>query len=124
MIYNSNFIFIESPSVYKLHKFKCFSIAHSLNFDYLENEQFNSIITSEYIFSKSKFIYVYFINEFNSSHFTNKISSIIPKDFVYTVFIKVRYNIDSIFMVGSQFGFNFSSTSEVHNLFTVVMSRL
>ena len=91
----------------------------------MENEQFFSIIPSIYISSKDKPIFVYLnINELNISLFINKILSKVPKHLFYKVFIKVRYNLDSFFMAGSQFGFNFHSDLEIEDFFSIVMSRI
>ena len=104
---------------------KHFSIGSSFHSNHLDDRPLLNIIPSVYMFSKNKPIFVYFsVNEFNISQFISKISSKLSKDFVYTGFIKVRYNFDSFFMAGSQFGFNFSSSSDIENLFSVVMSRL
>ena len=45
-------------------------------------------------------------------------------DFVYTVFIKVRYNVDEFFMVGNQFGFNYTCKSDIEGLITVASIKL
>lgn len=45
--------------------------------------------------SKDKAIFIHFdIGELNHSDFLTKIITIIPKGFVYTVFIKVRFYLD------------------------------
>lgn len=132
-IHNSSPTLIGIPcfSIISLHpcylNVRYFSIAPLLRSSAIadQNEHFLSTIPSIYISSKNKPIFVYFnLNELNFIHFTSKISSTVPKNFVYTVFIKVRYSLDSFFMAGSQFGFDFSSNSEIQNLFNVVMSRL
>ena len=56
--------------------------------------------------------------------FTSKVRYSIPIDFCYTVFIKVRYNVDKFFMAGNQCGFNYTSDYVVKDLFTVVSKRL
>lgn len=45
-------------------------------------------------------------------------------DNIYTVFVKVRYNIDNFFMVGNQFGFNYFLSSELLVLFKDINTRL
>jgi hypothetical protein len=45
-------------------------------------------------------------------------------DNVYTVYVKVRYDKDNFFMVGNQFGFNFSSENSYEVLFYDITIRL
>ena len=73
-----------------------FSIAHSEhNLIDPINQQFYNPIPSTYISSKGLPIQLYFtIFQLNSSEFTRNIRKYVPVDFVYTVFIKVRYNLD------------------------------
>lgn len=52
------------------------------------------------------------------------ISYKLPYDNVYTVYVKVRYNVDSFFMVGNQFGFVFDSNSSLNGLFDNINDRL
>lgn len=100
-----------------------FSIA--LPFYCSQNKIFNQIIPSTYISSKNKPILVlFYIYELNLTEFRNKIPSLVPKDCVYTVFVKVRYNIDNFFMAGTQFGFKYSHNEDIQNLFSVVISKL
>ena len=106
-------------------KVRYFVTLPSHNATYTHNEQFLGIIPSTYIYSKNKPILLYFdIKEFTTSLFINKISSQVPKDLLYTVLIKVRYDLDSFFMAGNQFGFDFTSHQDIHNLLTTVVSRL
>lgn len=84
---------------------------------------FNNPIPSTYVSSKGLPIQMYFsIYELNSLDFTSRISKYLPVDFVYTVFIKVRYNVDEFFM--AQFGFNYTSESDIKGLLDVVSSKL
>lgn len=95
--------------------------------NYLENGPFQNIIPSVYISSNNKTIFVYFdINDiYNLTVFNEKIISAVPKGFVYTVFIKVRYNYNEFFLAGNQFGFNFLSDDQVENqLFGIVIQRI
>ena len=48
----------------------------------------------------------------------------LPFDNVFTVYVKVRYNVDSFFMVGNQFGFVFNSNSSLNGLFDNINDRL
>lgn len=43
---------------------------------------------------------------------------------VYTVFVKVRYNIDNFFMAGNQFGFVYSDYNELSLRYRNVVKRL
>lgn len=105
--------------------FKHFSSGFSIKANNSENNPFSNIIPSVYISAKDKPISIYFnIYDFYLSKFTEEISSTIPKDFVYTCFIKVRYDEDKFFMAGYQFGFDFSSNYEIEKLLEVVKSRL
>ena len=77
-------------------KVKYFVTLPSLNATHTHNEQFLSIIPSSYIYSKNKPLLLYFdFSEFTTCLFIKKISYQVPKDFLYTVFIKVIYNFDS-----------------------------
>ena len=99
-----------------------FSITHSLLY---VNQQFYNAIPSTYVSSKGLPIRLHFtILQLNSSDFNGIISKHIPIDFVYTVFVKVRYNVDQFFMVGNQFGFNYSCESDIIGLLTAVSERL
>ena len=89
------------------------------------NKQFYNPIPSIYISSKGLPIQLYFkIAGLNSSEFTQIICDHVPVDFVYTVFIKVRYNVDKFFMVGNQFGFNYICKSDIEDLLTVTCMKL
>lgn len=46
-----------------------------------------------------------------------------PNGFIYTVF-KVKYNKDSFFMAGNQFGFDFKSDTDIDNLLATIILRL
>lgn len=83
-------------------------------------------IPTKYIFGKDKALLLHFhmVQLDNISHITRKLTTRIDKGCVYTVFIKVRYNIDSFTMCGSQFGFPYESTNNIASLFDIVNSRL
>ena len=93
---------------------------------YHSNSNFFSSIPTNYISSQNKPIHLFF-NLFDlddSSLFRDIILNNIGMDSIYTVFIKVRYNQDSFFMVGNQFGFSFKSTDDIDNLLSDIKSRL
>ena len=84
-----------------------------------------STIPISYITSRNKPIHLYFdLSQFNTRDFNNLIKEKIPIAYTYTVFVKVRYNLDSFFMAGSQFGFVFSSDEIIENLYSSIISRL
>ena len=103
-----------------------FSIAHHQHNVIDPNIQlFFSPIPSTYILSKGKPLQLYFtIFQLNSTDFTWKVCKYVPVDFVYTVYIKVRYNVDEFAMSGNQFGFVYSYESDVKGLFSTVSARL
>jgi hypothetical protein len=75
--------------------------------------------------SKNKVLVVYFsMLDLNTSIFKNTITSKVPKGFIYTVFIKIRYDYDSFFMAGNQFGFDFSSDNDIENLLYMINARI
>lgn len=99
-----------------------FSIAHSLH---NVNPQFYNPIPSIYVSSKGLPIHLFFtIYQLNSYEFNPIISKYVPIDFVYTVFVKVRYNLDEFFMAGNQFGFTYSSESDLKSLLAVISEKL
>ena len=80
---------------------------------------------STYISSKGLPIQLYFtISELQTSEFTTIICKDVPVGFVYTVFIKVRYNVDAFYMAGNQFGFIYSCESDIKGLFSVISNKL
>ncbi len=86
----------------KENHFDNFSISH---FRYLSNsfnnESFLNIIPNVYTYtpSKNKVLVVYFsMLDLNTSVFKSTITSKVPKGFIYTVFIKIRYDYDSFFI--------------------------
>ena len=91
-----------------------------------ENFNFFSSIPTNYIYSLNKPIHLFF-NLFDlddSIFFKQHIINNIAMNSIYTVFIKVRYNQDSFFMVGNQFGFSFKSTDDIDNLLSDIKFRL
>ena len=79
----------------------------NLNSPYDKPDQhFMSVISSTYISSRNKPIFVYLnVSDMNPEVFYDKICTQIPIDYMYTVFLKIRYNTDSFFMAGYLFGF-------------------
>lgn len=73
-------------------------------------DPFNTIIPSEYIFSKNKPVIFHLrLHKMNLDYFASKVEAkFLPKG-TYTVFIKVKYNKDKYFMGGNQLGFTFNS---------------
>jgi hypothetical protein len=91
----------------------------------LNTNPFLQYIPNEYIQSKEKALNIYFnFYELKYPAFNNKINSNVTKGLIYTVYIKVRYNIDSFFMLGNQFGFDFSSEDKIYDLLGIVIDRL
>ena len=89
------------------------------------NHLFYNIIPSTYVYAKAKPITIYYdIRDINTPKFANEIIAKIPVEFTYTVFIKVRYNINEYFMAGNQSGFVFTSNSDINELYTTVYKRL
>lgn len=75
--------------------------------------------------NKNKVVNVYFwVTDFNNlfDFSVKMLDTKLPINNVYTVFVKVRYNKNSFFMVGNQFGFSFNKDFEV--LFNDVKARL
>lgn len=69
------------------------------------HKQFKDI-PSSFVPGKDLPLHVYFnMSDLSSSVFKNRIIDKVSLNFVYTVFVKVRYNHDSLFMAGNQFGF-------------------
>ena len=56
--------------------------------------------------------------------FNDVVSSNIPIDRRYTVFIKIRYDYDKFYMAGNQFGYHCSSTQDIYKLLKIVTDRL
>ena len=103
-----------------------FSIAHH-HHNVIDpiNQQFFNPIPSTYISSKGLPLQLYFtIFQLNSSEFTWRVCRYVPLDFVYTVYIKVRYNVDKFLMAGNQLGFIYSCESDIKGLYTAVSKRL
>jgi hypothetical protein len=51
------------------------------------------------------------------------LTKFIESDVRYTVYIKVRYNEDSYFMAGNQFGFKYSSKINIDELYAIITAR-
>jgi len=56
--------------------------------------------------------------------FSKRIMAMIEGNVNYTVYIKVRYNVDSYFMVGNQFGFIYDSPRSITELYNIFISKL
>lgn len=114
---NAQFSLISrSRSVGVLVQSRYFSFARpSLDSNSLDKGPFYNIIPSTYISSNNKAISVFFyIHEiYDDTVFNDTVISVVSKGFVYTVFIKVRYNKDDFFMAGNQFGFDFRVDDDV-----------
>lgn len=88
-------------------------------------DYFNNIIPSKYVQSKNKPLIVYFgLHELYSPIFNKRIDHEIPMGFIYTVIIKVRYDVEHFFMAGNQFGFNYDSQYKIDDLLTIVNNKL
>jgi len=92
----------------------------------LENSVFLAPIPSEFIFSKEKPLLLHFdLKQLEDiTYFSRIISTRLVKGCVYTVFIKVRYDIDSFTMCGSQFGFPYNSMDNISVLLDTIITRL
>lgn len=112
---------------------RCFSIAYSpssspsspstnpTNVPY----SFDNIIPSEYVSSMDKPLHIYVnLSEITTTVFKRKVIYKLLLNSVYTVFVKVRYNYDSFFMAGRQFGFLYSSENNINALQDSVISRI
>lgn len=88
-----------------------------------DKSPFFSPIPIEYIRSKTKTISFYV----NMVEFYNKgiydLTKYIESDVRYTVYIKVRYNEDSYFMAGNQFGFKYCSKINIDELYDIITAR-
>lgn len=89
------------------------------------NDLFYNIIPNTYVYGKGKAISVHFdIRDIGSQILSNEIIAKVPRGFTYTVFIKVKYNINEYFMAGNQFGFVYLSEVDINNLDSIVYQRL
>lgn len=85
------------------------------------------------LFSKVKKLFVPSNNKYfayfdikdldNLSTFTNKLNSI-ESNYVYSVYVKVRYSSNNFFMAGNNFGFAYNSKDDVVLLLYTINSRL
>ena len=88
-------------------------------------DYFNNIIPSQYVQSKNKPLVVYFaLHELYGPKFNDIITREIPMRLIYTVIVKVRYDVDNFFMAGNQFGFNYDSQYKINDLLTVINNKL
>lgn len=119
---------LDKRPYYLTYSVHCVPVTNNKNFSrftQLNTNPFLQHIPSEYIQSKEKALNIYFnFYELNYPAFNNKINSNVTKGLMYTVYIKVRYNIDSFFMLGNQFGFDFSSEDKIYDLLGIVNDRL
>lgn len=83
-------------------------------------------IPHEYIRDKQKVLNVYFnLNEMDQFLlFCTRIKSSIDWNTNYTVYIKVRYHIDSYFMGGNPFGFIYDSENSLKDLYDAFRYKL
>ena len=101
------------------------------NYSYMmgENNPFCSPIPVDYILLpprklagrvKEKAISSYFnIHEINPVSL-KRITKNLVKNVNYTVYIKVRYNMDSYFMAGNQFGFTYNNDKSIPELYLIM----
>ncbi len=94
--------------------------------------KFNSLVSTDYILSKDKEINLY-LDAFEFSSINSVYSSFntlknaitrVPKGSVYTVYVKVRYNINSSFMVGNGILLDYKTDSDINYLSYNVSDRL
>lgn len=97
-----------------------------LTYDPNWNNIFTSIIPSNFIFNKQLPLHLYFdtYQLQDKDYFSKIIDKNIEKSEIYTVFIKVRYNVDSFFMAGSQFGIQYNNDEDINHLLLAVNTRL
>ena len=90
-----------------------------------EYDPFYNIIPSVYVYNKEKPISIHFnIFEVSTTKFSAEILSKLTFGSVYTVFIRIKYNINEYFMAGNQFGFIYSCKTDVDELQLTVHNRL
>lgn len=53
-----------------------------------------------------------------------KIKETIEIGYVYTVYVKIRYNGDSFFMLGNQFGFKYTDDVKLLDIYQTILERL
>lgn len=115
LYFNSVFILHKYPAYYFLSPFSSSVLFASL-----------SPIPFKYVYDKNKPINLYFniydLDDINKFSFV--INNNIDKDIIHTVFIKIRYNLDSFFMLGNQFGFTLHSNNDIFDLLFVIKNRL
>lgn len=89
-----------------------------------ESTYFGSPIPSEYIFSKDKPYHVrVMLHQLFTTTFDKQVISSISKN-TYTVFIRVKYDVNSYFMAGNQFGFTYNNGNDIIALKDVIIKRL
>ena len=90
----------------------------------IDKNPFLAPIPIRYIRSKDKPFTIQFnIEELYRHSFINIVKTI-PKDVAYTVFTKVRYNVDSYFMAGNQFGFMYENENNLDDLYHILSEKL
>ena len=116
----------DSPVPFAQAQNEVLSEGDNLNSNIAQNNPFYSVIPTQYIQSKDLPIVLYFhLFVLNSPvEFKEAIISRISCGFIYTVFIKIRYNKDNFFMAGNQFGFDFKSFNDIDDLLSIVNGRL
>lgn len=90
------------------------------------NKIFASSVPSKYVFKNKKGLLVHFsIFDFDSSEVVvNKLTNVLLRKVKYNCIVKVRYNRDSFFMAGSQFGFEFNSYNDILALISLIKLRI
>lgn len=83
-------------------------------------------IPFEYVVGKNKPVNIFFhIFELdNPKEFVKRISNSLNRDLIYTVFIKVRYDENSFFMLGNQFGFHFKDENNIKDILSIINNIL
>ena len=83
-------------------------------------------LNNEFVYNfKNKPILVSFgILDIQENFMIDRLKTRLEIDKVYTVFVKVRYNLDNFFMAGTQFGFVYTDYNELSLIYRNVAIRL
>ena len=102
------------------------SLVFNLNVVKQNNNPFDDVIPTRLIRKSEKPIFLYLSMDdlYNTSSFKHKVENCLIVDGIYTVFVKVRYNIDSFFIAGNQFGFEYKNINSINDLLSCVNIRL
>ena len=102
-----------------------FSTAPIINNDNLTcNQLLNNVIPSEFIHTKDEPIFVYLDYIDDISYFVRSIRCSVPINRNYTVFVKVRYDMDRFAMTGNQFAFNYFHLRDIELMFETIVFKL